>query len=49
MVVRGFGGSYGGVGCGTVFSLCAVHPARQVALGFCLNVRDFEDLSTIEQ
>lgn len=48
-MVMGFGGSYGGVGCGTVLSLRAVHPARQVALSFCLNVRDFEDLSTIEQ
>lgn len=47
-MVRGFGGSYSGVGCETVLSLPAVHPARQVALGFCLNVRDFEDLPTIE-
>lgn len=45
---KGFEGGCGGLGCGAVISFPVVHLTRQVALGFCLNVRGSEDLPMIE-
>lgn len=45
---KGFEGGCGGLGCGAVISFPVVHLTRQVALGFCLNVRGSEDLPVME-
>lgn len=45
---KAFGGGCGGVGCGALLSFLAIHPTRQVALGFCLNVRGYEDQPKLE-